>query len=203
MDATDPHARALRLRATNLGLDRWELLARGRPGSAVADVANHDLRCLVLDLGSLATREEQAVAAEAVLAVAVAGACRPEAGAHRHRRGPQRLPAGTRPTECTALASEHVARIAGEGRKFGLYLLVATQRPQKVHENVLTQCDNLVLLRMNSQAEPRLHPRHLLARSGVAARRGPTVSDQGEALSRREGRLAPVVLAAASEPRKV
>ena len=44
-------------------------------------------------------------------------------------------------------------RIAGEGRKFGLYLLVSTQRPQKVHENVLTQCDNLVLMRMNSAAD--------------------------------------------------
>ena len=44
-------------------------------------------------------------------------------------------------------------RIAGEGRKFGLYLLVATQRPQKVHENVVSQCDNLALMRMNSLAD--------------------------------------------------
>ena len=37
--------------------------------------------------------------------------------------------------------------------KFGLHLLVSTQRPQKVHENVLSQCDNLVLMRMNSAAD--------------------------------------------------
>ena len=43
----------------------------------------------------------------------------------------------------TALATEHAVRIAGEGRKFGIYMLVATQRPQKVHENVISQCDNL------------------------------------------------------------
>ena len=30
-------------------------------------------------------------------------------------------------------------RIAAEGRKFGLYMLVSTQRPQKVHENVISQ----------------------------------------------------------------
>ena len=53
----------------------------------------------------------------------------------------------------TALATEHAVRIAGEGRKFGLYLLVSTQRPQKVHENVLSQCDNLLLMRMNSTAD--------------------------------------------------
>ena len=39
------------------------------------------------------------------------------------------------------------------GRKFGLYLIVATQRPQKIHKNVLSQCDNLVLMRMNSVAD--------------------------------------------------
>jgi DNA helicase HerA-like ATPase len=30
---------------------------------------------------------------------------------------------------------------------------VSTQRPQKVHENVLSQCDNLLLMRMNSLAD--------------------------------------------------
>ena len=53
----------------------------------------------------------------------------------------------------TALVTEHAVRIAAEGRKFGLYLLVSTQRPQKVHENVLSQCDNLMLMRMNSLAD--------------------------------------------------
>src|SRR6185312_14458447 len=40
-----------------------------------------------------------------------------------------------------------------EGRKFGLYMLVSTQRPQKVPENVISQCDNLVLMRMSSAAD--------------------------------------------------
>jgi DNA helicase HerA-like ATPase len=46
-----------------------------------------------------------------------------------------------------------VIRIAGEGRKFGLYLLLASQRPNKIHSNVLSQCDNLLLMRMNSHAD--------------------------------------------------
>ncbi len=45
--------------------------------------------------------------------------------------------------------SELGVLIAGEGRKFGLQLFIATQRPAKVHPNVVTQCDNLVLMRMN------------------------------------------------------
>jgi DNA helicase HerA-like ATPase len=53
----------------------------------------------------------------------------------------------------TALATEAVVRIAAEGRKFGLYLLVSTQRPQKVHANLISQADNLVLMRLNSAAD--------------------------------------------------
>ena len=51
------------------------------------------------------------------------------------------------------LATETAIKIAAEGRKFGLYLLVSTQRPQKVHENIVSQCDNLLLMRMNSVAD--------------------------------------------------
>ena len=52
-----------------------------------------------------------------------------------------------------SLATRHAIQIAAEGRKFGLHLLLSTQRPQKVHDNVLSQCDNLMLMRMNSTAD--------------------------------------------------
>jgi DNA helicase HerA-like ATPase len=148
----DPHARALRLRVGNLGVERWQLWARGRPESLVDDVERRDARCLVVDLGSLATREEQAVAAEAVLATL---------WRRRADREPVLVVIDEAHNVCpqgpedpvTALATEQAVRIAAEGRKFGLYLLVSTQRPQKVHENVLAQCDNLLLMRMNSLAD--------------------------------------------------
>ena len=57
------------------------------------------------------------------------------------------------PDALTALATDYAVRIAAEGRKFGLYLLVCTQRPQKVQENIVSQCDNLVLMRMASAAD--------------------------------------------------
>ena len=109
-------------------------------------------RCVVADLGSLGTREEQAVAAEALLAAL---------WRRRAAREPVLIVIDEAHNVCparpedplTALATEHAVRIAGEGRKFGLVLLVATQRPQKVHENVVSQCDNLVLMRMNSRSD--------------------------------------------------
>ena len=53
----------------------------------------------------------------------------------------------------SALATELAVLIAGEGRKFGLYLFLASQRPAKIHVNVLSQCENLVLMRMVSAAD--------------------------------------------------
>jgi uncharacterized protein len=65
------------------------------------------------------------------------------------RRGPQLCP--TEPvTPVEQVLTERVVQIAAEGRKYGLWLLLSTQRPTKIHPNALTQCDNLGLLRMSS-----------------------------------------------------
>ena len=49
--------------------------------------------------------------------------------------------------------SELGVLIAGECRKFGLHFFVASQRPAKVHPNVVSQCDNLILMRMNGAGD--------------------------------------------------
>ncbi len=142
----------LSMRIKNLGADRWSIWSRGEDVSVVADALDGDIRCLVVDLGSLPTREEQALASTAILDAL---------WRERERRQPvlvvvdeahNVLPA--EPEDAiTARSTAAAIRIAAEGRKFGIYLLVSTQRPQKVHENVLSQCDNLLLMRMNSQAD--------------------------------------------------
>src|SRR5262249_30975219 len=53
-------------RARNLGADRWGVWARGATSSLDA-LEDDSLRCVVYDLGSLPTRDEQALVAEAVL----------------------------------------------------------------------------------------------------------------------------------------
>jgi DNA helicase HerA-like ATPase len=144
---------ALLLRARNLGVDRWSIWP-GREGTSLAaELEDPDgPRCIVVDLGSLATREEQALTAGAVLEWLWRG---------RARREPIAIVIDEAHNVCpvepedpiTALATQDAIRIAGEGRKFGLYMIVVTQRPQKVHENVISQCENLVLMRMNSTAD--------------------------------------------------
>jgi hypothetical protein len=46
-----------------------------------------------------------------------------------------------------------VSRIAGEGRKFGVYLVVITQRPSKVDPDVLSQCNSQIILRLVNQRD--------------------------------------------------
>jgi hypothetical protein len=146
-------AEGLKLRARTLGVDRWGIWP-GPEGTSLPEELDSDegSRCLVVDLGSLPTREEQALTAGAVLE---------RLWRARARRRPVAIVIDEAHNVCpaepddplTALATADAIRIAGEGRKFGLYLIVVTQRPQKVHENVLSQCDNLVLMRMNSSAD--------------------------------------------------
>ncbi|WP_447648015.1 helicase HerA domain-containing protein [Microbacterium forte] len=53
-------------------------------------------------------------------------------------------------TEVERALTEQLVQIAAEGRKFGLWLFLSTQRPTKIHPNVLSQCDNLGLMRVNA-----------------------------------------------------
>ena len=152
-DLAESPAEDLKLRARNLGIDRFEIWPGPEGESLLDEVVNPEgPRCLVVDLGSLGTREEQTLTAGAVLE---------RLWRERGRRQPVAIVIDEAQNVCpaepgdplTALATEDAIRIAGEGRKFGLYLIVVTQRPQKIHENVLSQCDNLVLMRMNSVAD--------------------------------------------------
>jgi DNA helicase HerA-like ATPase len=152
LSASEPVLQALGMRARNLGIDRWQVWSGSDPGSLEELVQPGGPRCIVADLGSLHSRMEQAVAAEAVLAAL---------WRRRSVREPILIVIDEAHNVCpqvaddplTAMATDHAVRIAGEGRKFGLVLLVSTQRPQKVHENVTSQCDNLVLMRMNSRSD--------------------------------------------------
>jgi DNA helicase HerA-like ATPase len=151
LDVPLAEADRLSLRARNLGLDRFSVWSRGQD-SNVLDAVAGDERCVVVDLGSLPTQEEQALVAASVLE---------RLWETREERAPVLVVIDEAHNVCparpadplTALATDYVVRIAAEGRKFGRYLLVSTQRPQKVHVNVLSQCDNVVLMRLNSAAD--------------------------------------------------
>jgi DNA helicase HerA-like ATPase len=151
-EVTGGQARSLIRRVRNLGSDRWEIWARGQAGSILEELDDDDWRALIIDVGTLGNPEEKSLVAQAVLA---------HLWERRNDRRPVLIVIDEAHNICPqlaesqmqAMATDYAVRIAAEGRKFGLYLLISTQRPQKVHENVVSQCDNLMLMRMNSVAD--------------------------------------------------
>ena len=146
-----PAGRQLATRIENIGLADWGLWCR--PGEvSLVDSAPLDQRCVVFDLGSLDTPAERVLVASAALR-------------WLWRRRDEKRPVllvideahnvfPARPgSKLEAAATDVGIALAAEGRKYGLHLLLASQRPSKVHANVVSQCDNLALLRVNSVAD--------------------------------------------------
>ena len=151
LEVETPGARSLGRRALNLGVLDWDVWDPRLP-SIVDDVRDPGSRCTVVDLGSLGTVQEQRLVSQAVLATLwrTRAARRPRLVVidEAHNVCPA---APGNPLSASSTAS--AIQIAAEGRKFGLYLLASTQRPHKVPEDLVSQCDNLLLMRMNSQAD--------------------------------------------------
>ena len=144
-------ARRLGMRASNLGVLQWGIWDP-QQRSLIQELREPSTRCTVVDLGSLETVEEQRVVAAAVLSTL---------WDTRLSREPCLIVIDEAHNICPAEPADPLSRIstgravqiAAEGRKYGLYLLTSTQRPDKVHENVVSQCDNLLLMRMNSEGD--------------------------------------------------
>ena len=145
----------IRMRTENLGIDRMSAWA-GLTGASVRTVGDiwqqEQPRALVADSSGFEERRERIVVTVAVLELLWAA---------RHHRRPMLLVVDEAHDVCPAdpedplqrLAVELFTRIAGEGRKYGIHLLLASQRPDKLPDNVLTQCDNLLLMRVNSAGD--------------------------------------------------
>ncbi len=146
----DPERRRLLQRIENLGVLAWDLWARGACG--VESVIDDRPDATVLDLGGFRHAEESSAAALAVL---------DRLWSLRETRRPVLLIIDEAHNLCPAdpvtplqeAVTRRLIQIAAEGRKFGLWLLLSTQRPSKIHPQVLSQCDNLCLMKTNSPAD--------------------------------------------------
>lgn len=47
-------------------------------------------------------------------------------------------------------ASIIIKRIASEGRKFGIFLVLITQRPYRIHQDTLSQCNSQIIMRLTN-----------------------------------------------------
>jgi DNA helicase HerA-like ATPase len=138
---------ALAERLENLGVLNWQIWAGDR--TAATEIIAERPAATVLDLGSFTDREEQLAVALGVLS---------DLWARREERRPVLLVIDEAHNLCSPdlesvagrAVRDLIISIAAEGRKYGLWLLISTQRPGKVHRGIVSQCDNLTLMRMNS-----------------------------------------------------
>lgn len=146
----DPARDRLALRLENLGIPELELWAWG--GRDVNDVIDEKADATVIDIGGFSSVLEPKLTALAVL---------DHLWERRAEREPRlivideahNLCSPEPDSEVDVLLTERIVQIAAEGRKYGLWLLLSTQRPSKVHPNALSQCDNLALMKMSSRAD--------------------------------------------------
>lgn len=149
-ESPDPAHRRLLLRLENLGVLGWEVWAGAH--RAATEVIDERPDATVLDLGGFSTPEQQLVVALAVL---------DELWERREERRPVLLVIDEAHNLCSpqleapvaVAVRERLVQIAAEGRKFGLWLLLSTQRPSKVHPGIISQCDNLALMKMSSPVD--------------------------------------------------
>jgi len=62
-------------------------------------------------------------------------------------------------------AASAARRIAKEGRKYGVGLMLVSQRPSEIDSTVLSQCGTMVALRLTNEARPRSNPLMLFGQS--------------------------------------
>jgi len=56
-------------------------------------------------------------------------------------------------SDATPMARDAANRIAREGRKYGIGLLLVTQRPSELPDTALAQCGTLIALRLSNQSD--------------------------------------------------
>ena len=77
------------------------------------------------------------------------------------------IPSRQEPNGLSSRSASIFERIAKEGRKFGLSLLLASQRPSELSETVVAQCGTVIAHRLSHEADQRLL-RHATALSSRA-----------------------------------
>lgn len=150
LDSGVPAQRRLAMRVQNLGLPDWEVWARN--DRSVDEIVAERPDVTVLDLGGFSTPEQQLVVALSLL---------DDLWARRDERRPvllvideaHNLACPQMDSPIAVAVRERLIQIAAEGRKYGLWLLLSTQRPAKIHPGIISQCDNLALMKMTSPAD--------------------------------------------------
>ncbi len=145
----DDHTRVSGNAFNNIDLQSWDIWKSENTKSLLNEVILGDYDLIDIDLGSIKNKAQRLVVASFVLEFL-----------WKNREEQQDFlivideAHNIIPCVPVDLLSQNITErmidIAGEGRKYGLSLLICSQQPSKIHENVLSLCNNLILLQTTS-----------------------------------------------------
>ena len=133
----------------NIDLSKWDIWKSENTKILLDEVIDGDNELINIDLGSIKTKIQKLAVASFILELL-----------WKNRETKQEFlivideAHNIIPRVESNLLSKNIINrmidIAGEGRKYGLYLFLCSQQPSKIHENVLSLCNNLILLQTTS-----------------------------------------------------
>lgn len=104
-----------------------------------------------------------------------------------HRYAPRDKELGFAPTR------RSIARIAKEGRKYGVSLGLVTQRPSEISEVILSQCNTLFIMRLSNERDQRFVT-HVLPENAAGLLRALSALRAQEAIAVGEGVSLPMLI---------
>ncbi|OFY82791.1 MAG: Bipolar DNA helicase [Bacteroidetes bacterium RIFCSPLOWO2_12_FULL_35_15] len=90
-------------------------------------------------------------------------------------------------------SKKSIERIAKEGRKYGITLLLASQRPSEISETIFSQCNNFIAMRLTNPADQGYVKKLLPDTLGTLIDKMPSLK-QGEALLVGESIILPSIV---------
>jgi uncharacterized protein len=144
-------SRNVGLRIVNSKIADWGVWSK-REGESLVDVLRTKIPSTVVDIGSLNSPAEKAMISMVVLE---------HFWENRRQHEEVLIIIDEAHNVCPLNPADEIQRIcrdlavliAGEGLKYGIYLLLATQRPDKLDPNVMSQCENQIVMKMTSRAD--------------------------------------------------
>lgn len=137
----------------NIKIADWEIWKKEKSEIDIDQfIISPENKCLIIDLGSFNDIKQKNVVMKYVISYL---------WENRRRKKPYLLFIDEAHNVCPPISTDEVIMkttdilisIAGEGRKFGLWLLLCSQQPSKIHDNVLSLCNNLILLQTTSSLD--------------------------------------------------
>jgi len=138
-----------------------------RDGTAAVEdlVADDSIQVIALDVQSLGEREEREIVVQEAVEIVWTHCQKRTTEGLLGTNGDGHLPyflvideahnwAAAEPRSLReGRICELLRSVAAEGRKSGLFLVLCTQRPRKLHPDVLSECDNVFLMRLPNPAD--------------------------------------------------